>query len=324
MSISRERLRDAAARTGFRDAALEKVIRLGELLADVFRHPVLGQALALKGGTALNLGFGPPSRLSVDLDFNYVARVEREAMLRDRPEVERALERVAMGRGYRVQRSRHDHAARKLYLGYQSASGSPDRIEVDLNFLFRLPLGEVEVARLWQPDDVDRPPARLVPAEELAAGKLCALLDRAAPRDLYDAIRLPSRLGDRWGSSRFRRVFVALAGVLARPLFDYGPDRFDRVTEEAVQTQLHPVLTSGDKPSAEALREQAWSAVMPLLDLNPGEREYCERLQAGDLRPELLFPEGGDLGDRVRRHPALLWKAQNARDHAKGRGWQRR
>jgi hypothetical protein len=31
MSVSRERLREAAARTAFREAALEKVIRLGEI-----------------------------------------------------------------------------------------------------------------------------------------------------------------------------------------------------------------------------------------------------------------------------------------------------
>jgi predicted nucleotidyltransferase component of viral defense system len=70
MSVSQERLRDASAETGFRAEALEKVIRLGELASDVFNHPFLGPALALKGGTALNLAFGPPPRLSVDLDLN--------------------------------------------------------------------------------------------------------------------------------------------------------------------------------------------------------------------------------------------------------------
>ena len=125
MSVSQERLRDASAETGFRAEALEKVIRLGELASDVFSHPFLGPALALKGGTALNLAFGPPPRLSVDLDFNYVASVEREVMLRDRPEVERALEQLAHGRKYRVQRSRHDHAGRKIYLGYRAQMVPP-------------------------------------------------------------------------------------------------------------------------------------------------------------------------------------------------------
>jgi hypothetical protein len=142
MSVSAERLRDLSAATGFRPAALEKVVRLGEVVADVSRHPLLGRALVLKGGTALNLGFGPPPRLSVDIDLNYVGSEGREAMLAERPEVEGAVERLAAGRGYRIQRSREDHAGRKLFLHYRSAAGTPDRIEIDLNFLFRVPLGE--------------------------------------------------------------------------------------------------------------------------------------------------------------------------------------
>ena len=70
MSPGLEFLERCAGETGFQIPALEKVIRLGEVLAAVARHPLLGPLLALKGGTALNLAFGPPTRLSVDLDFD--------------------------------------------------------------------------------------------------------------------------------------------------------------------------------------------------------------------------------------------------------------
>jgi len=42
--------------------------------------------------------------------------------------------------GYRIQISRDAFAGRKIYLGYRSVLGQDDRIEVDLNYLFRLPL----------------------------------------------------------------------------------------------------------------------------------------------------------------------------------------
>src|SRR5258706_11572267 len=108
MRLDRTQLIDLAASTGFRQETLEKVDRLVGLLDDVNRHPLLSKVLALKGGTALNLGFGPPSRLSVDLDFNYVGAADREAMLAQRPEVERAMESIARAQGYRVQRSREE------------------------------------------------------------------------------------------------------------------------------------------------------------------------------------------------------------------------
>ena len=81
MTISLEYLERCSAETGFPVAGLEKVARLGEMAAEVGRHPLLSDVLLLKGGTALNLAFGPPERLSVDLHFNYVGAGERERML---------------------------------------------------------------------------------------------------------------------------------------------------------------------------------------------------------------------------------------------------
>jgi hypothetical protein len=95
MKLSAEYLEGLAAETGFRAATLEKVIRLGEVAADVSRHPLLSRVLALKGGTALNLMFGSPARLSVDLDFNYVGHEDRHQTQADRPDVERAVITIA-------------------------------------------------------------------------------------------------------------------------------------------------------------------------------------------------------------------------------------
>lgn len=143
MNLNAEYVERVAVETGFRPETLEKVIRLGELAADIERHPLLSRVLALKGGTALNLLFGPPAWLSVDVDFNYIGQADRAGMQEERPEVERAIEIVGRGQGYQIQRSRDAHAGRKVYLSYTSAAGTRDRIEVDLNFLFRIPLGDV-------------------------------------------------------------------------------------------------------------------------------------------------------------------------------------
>lgn len=128
MNRSRAWFDAVAAETGYRAATLEKVVRLGELAAELARHPLLGTVLVLKGGTALNLCFGPPPRLSVDLDFNYVGAESREAMLKQRPLVERAIEAVARAERYRLQWSRAEHAGRKAYLGYTSSAASTNTL----------------------------------------------------------------------------------------------------------------------------------------------------------------------------------------------------
>ena len=96
MNISLEYLEQCATKTGYAIAALDKVAQLGELAGEIARHPVLAHALALKGGTAFNLCFEkPPARLSVDLDYNYIGHVERDAMAADRPRIEEAVVNLA-------------------------------------------------------------------------------------------------------------------------------------------------------------------------------------------------------------------------------------
>ncbi len=315
MNLSAEHIEALATKTGFRPETLEKVIRLGELAADIGRHPLLSRVLILKGGTALNLMFGSPARLSVDLDYNYVGHEDRTRMQADRVEVERATVIIGTGQGYRVQQSRDAHAGRKIYLSYANSVGTPDRIEVDLNFLFRVPLGEVTTRPLWQPPGLARPEVRVVPLEELFTGKLRATLDRAMPRDLFDTIRLPGYAADSWDQPRLRRIHVALAATLPHPLFEYGQDRFDRVTERSIREQLVPMLNRDERPTVNGLKEQAWQVLKPLVTLDDAEREYTDRVHAGMLSPELLFPNDEKMVHRLRRHPALLWKLENVKRH---------
>jgi hypothetical protein len=133
---------------------------------------------------------------------------------------------------------------------------------------------------------------------------------------MYDAARLPTLAQKTWGSLFMRRLFIAMAGALNHPLHSYAGQRFESVTDDAVVEQLHPMLSSRDKPSAAELRERAAEVVAPFLELSAEEREYTGAIQRGDLRPELLFPNDEVMAGQLRRHPVLLWKAKNAASHA--------
>ena len=55
---SPERLSALARQTGYREEALEKVIRLLELLADIRRHPLLSRVLAAVSGLEFAYALG--------------------------------------------------------------------------------------------------------------------------------------------------------------------------------------------------------------------------------------------------------------------------
>lgn len=315
MNVSLEYLQRSAAQTGYRVEVIEKVIRLGGMAADVARHPFLGSVLALKGGTAFNLCFGPPQRLSVDLDYNYIGHLDRAAMLEARPEVEKAVADLARRQGYRVQQSADAFAGRKYYLLYRSVLGPEERIEVDLNFLFRMPIAGTELRDLWQPGELDRPRVRVVSLEEILIGKLLALLDRGAVRDAWDIAYPPQPAAEILRSLRFRRWFIALSSILEHPLSTYSRARLEAgMTDQDITERLGPMLACA-APVRIELVELAWSSIGGLLSLEPNEVLFIAAVQQGELKPELLFPDDPEEAGRLVTHPAILWKIQNVKNY---------
>lgn len=317
MKVSLEYLEQCAGETGYQVGTLEKVTRLGEIAAEIARHPLLGRALALKGGTALNLCIGDaPTRMSVDLDYNYIAHVDREQMLAERPRVEAAVEEIARRLDYRVQRSADAFANRKLHATYRSVLGGEARVEVDLNFLFRRPLDDLVDADLWQPGELDRPRIRMVSLLELCVGKLLALLERAAPRDAWDTVRLPTVAGGVFQSPRFRTLFIGMAAILDHPISTYTRVRMEQLlTVRMINSQLAPMLTAAEPPDATTLIDRAWRVVAPFVDLNQTEAQYIAGIERAELQPELLAPGQPELVGVLADHPAIRWKIRNVERH---------
>ena len=189
MNFDRSAFTATAKATGFQADNLEKVLRLRELLNEFQKHSFLHGKLVLKGGTALNLFYLGLKRLSVDIDLNYIGNVEREAMLAERPEINKAVEQIATGLGYRLQNGVDDHAMREWYLGYFNHTGAQDRVQVEINFLMRacaLPPRTLQAASLLDSYSCE---FLVLATEELFGGKIKAMIDRRHPRDLYDLYR---------------------------------------------------------------------------------------------------------------------------------------
>jgi predicted nucleotidyltransferase component of viral defense system len=291
------------------------VARLSRLLADARIHPLLGPRLALKGGTALNLFYLDLPRLSVDADFNYLGSLPAGEMAAERPRVLAAMTAISEGQGYRVSIATDSHALSALTLGYRNGRGLQDTVKVEVNYMYRVPLGEPEErqARMAFDEPVR---CRVVSFAELVGGKLVALLDRTAARDLYDAAALASIVDAR--DLFMRRVFLALAGMLPRHVGEYRADRIERIAVRDVETDLYPVLASTDRPTRESMLQDVMPWLAGWLALVPEEREYHDLLGSGVVRGGLLFPSDPATAAAVDQHPGLLWKALNAAKKPKG------
>ncbi len=178
--------------TGHQPGTLEKVLRLLDLLQEIARDRVLSDRLVLKGGTALNLFHLGLDRLSVDIDLNYVGALDRTAMEAERPTVEAALDRLLASRGYSVRRRLDQHAGGKWLARYASAIGGNASLVIDVNYMARQPLFGLARMESLPIGDQQASNVLVLDLHEIVAGKLVALVDRQAARDLFDARRILS------------------------------------------------------------------------------------------------------------------------------------
>jgi hypothetical protein len=265
--------------------------------------------VALKGGTALNLFYLDMPRLSVDIDLNYLSTSAQDEAAIERSRVIAALTAISEGQGYRVTVATDSHALSALTLAYANGRGVQDTVKLEMNYMFRVSLGEPEFREARFPSE-PRLTFRVVSLAELVGGKLVALLDRAAARDLYDAAALADSVDPQ--DPVMRRVFVALAGSLARSLAEYGVERIERVTTRDIERHLYPVLASTDRPTRESMMAKVRPWLAEWLTLDPEEQEFHESLNSGVLCGSLLFGFAPALAAAVDQHPGLLWKALNA------------
>ncbi|MCK5804094.1 MAG: nucleotidyl transferase AbiEii/AbiGii toxin family protein [Lentisphaeria bacterium] len=317
MRLSRERLMAESEATGFRSEVLEKVIHLLNLLNVFQRHPALAGRLALKGGTALNLFCFDLPRLSVDIDLNYIGASDRAEMLADRKKVERAMQAICQREELSVTRVPGDHAGGKWRLRYASALGGSGNLEVDLNFMFRVPLWPVASVDSVAVGSYSAASIPVLNLHELAAGKLAALFARQASRDLFDAHQL--LIGGKLDPGQLRLAFVLYGSMNRRDWRTISLDDVDCDPHE-LANHLLPVLSSSIRESlqpgwAERMIATCRERLSYLLPFTAEETEFLDHLlDHGEIEPGLLTADT-ELAGRIRAHPLLQWKALNVQRH---------
>src|SRR5579862_7369378 len=174
-------------------------------------------ALALKGGTAINLFTRDMPRLSVDLDlvFTDYTVPRAEALRRINEAIRKTSERLKK-LGFQT------HAVTAADAGETKLLVRRDRTEVkiEVNFVLRGTVRPIRTASLTPRArdallaDLELP---LVSLEDMYGGKLVAALDRQHPRDLFDVMQLFEHEGITVG---IRRAFVVYLASHNRPVHE--------------------------------------------------------------------------------------------------------
>jgi predicted nucleotidyltransferase component of viral defense system len=313
MEISKQGLLTEAQETGFRPEIMEKVWHLMAILDGISVHPFLKERLVLKGGTALNLFFFDLPRLSVDIDLNYIGQFDRQEMLLERPEVEKALEAIFQSEGLSIRRIPQKHAGGKWHLRYASALGGNGNLEVDLNYMFRVSLYGVHKKISHNIGTRKTKEIPVLDIHELGAGKLSALFGRHASRDLFDAHQLLTKCSLDIEQLRLACLIYGAMGTKDWRQISGNEIHFE---ENELKDQLIPVLRKRAFGNDDwlcwtnQLLADCKTALTTLIPLKERERAFLQNLFEDGRIDGTLVTDDRNLIEKINTHPLLNWKAK--------------
>lgn len=130
----------------------------------------LKEALVFKGGTALKKVYFPNYRYSEDLDFTLLENVDKDTLIGNFRDILRGLEKS------------------QAFVGPLQAKLDSRDIKVDFTLEEKLfcSLSEEPIKAPYSDSKDSKSQVKTYPLEEILVEKLCALIGRTEPRDLYD------------------------------------------------------------------------------------------------------------------------------------------
>ncbi|MDZ4169608.1 MAG: nucleotidyl transferase AbiEii/AbiGii toxin family protein [Coriobacteriia bacterium] len=282
--------------------------RLLEVLGALREDPDLGDQFVLHGGTALNVFHGEIPRLSVDIDLMYVGEIDVDRMREQRPRIDARFREVVGALGYSVQATNDEHSGRTYRVKYPG-----DYLKVDISYLARVALLDPEMRSCQYAD----PPAEypVVQLQELVAGKVKAMIERDAARDLYDLYRMAD-LSPMAFDDPLARALTIRSLCAADPFpFVTDPVAAVRRLGGTVRDFLEPlvaVLPVDQVPDFETMLDAVAGWLEPLSRKTAAEQEFMMRLgNDAEYCPELLFAEWPEVLDRAEADPVMAWKRLN-------------
>ena len=310
IELTRKQVTAIAEEYSFTATNVEKVIRLCSILDDLSTMESFMGKLALKGGTAINLVLIPGlPRLSVDLDLDLAIDCSKEKMLLLRQQLDESLSAYCIEQGYTLDK-RENYSLCSYELLYDTVTGSRDKIKLDINYLARCHVFDPMVSSISHPffNDIHINVFHLQ-AVEIFGSKMGAFFERTKPRDLYDLYSLSQSglmvSGEERNFLRKCAVFYSTIGNdsqenwLGRDI-----DQLVQMSFSKIRSQLLPMLRikAGAYPKAK-IEGAVVDFVKVVMQLDENDKDFVEKFQFGEYRPELLF---GTQMKHLEHHPVAL------------------
>ncbi len=232
-------------------------------------------------------------------------------MVLERPLLEKALEAVFSKMGLAIYRVPKKHAGGKWQLKYPSFLGGQGNLEVDLNFMFRLPIFELSKKRSQLVGGRQAKDVILMSYLEIAAGKLTALFARHVSRDLFDAYHI--LMDESLDFEKLRLIFCVYGAMSSKDwrtisLNQIAFDKWDLAQKlvPVLRVDLHKQWVDDTLSMVAQCREK----LARLVPFSDREQHFFHALyEEGKVDVSLLTTDLSFI-EKSQNQPLLRWRAQ--------------
>ena len=311
MQIDKKWLSKTATQEGFVRDTFEKVYRLTRILQYINSNPIMKDCLALKGGTAINLTVFNLPRLSVDIDLDYSRETDREGMLEDRKHIAEDMEKYMAAEGYQKSvKSKTSYSLDSMIFTYQNTAGINDNIKIEINYSMRVHICPLVHRQILTGGVLEEFEVLSVDGTEIFGSKIKALLDRTAPRDLYDIDNMVkyglfNGIKERDMLRRCAVFYIAVGNKEVPERINL--DVIDEITWYRIKTDLIPVKRKREKFDLDETKKRVKGYLEDTMRLTDLENRFLQEFREKKYHPEYLF-ENQEIVNRLEKHPMVLWK----------------
>lgn len=301
-----------ASDTNFNKNTCEKVLRLFSILNFINTNEI-ANALALKGGTAINLFLLDLPRLSIDIDLDFNLPVDRETMLLYRSKIDVLIRNYMENEGYHLSgRSKFVHTLDSYVYSYQTTFGSNDVLKIEINYSDRVHILKTEVRNST---DIlgETASTNVLASEELIGSKINALLTRTTPRDVYDVYNLfnTKNIKDENLIKKIAIFYICLGSEIPinfDNILNNALNKIQNLSYQRIKATLIPVLHKGIKFNITDVASFVSKKIKEMFILDLNDIEFINNINDKKFVPNTLF-ENYQIED-VSNHPMGLWKTK--------------
>ncbi|MDR2585637.1 MAG: nucleotidyl transferase AbiEii/AbiGii toxin family protein [Prevotellaceae bacterium] len=286
---------------------------MNDILQFINTHPTTRYELALKGGTAINLTIFNLPRLSVDIDFDFCKECSRDEMMDVRRVINNDLLKSMFAQGYALSpNTKNPHSLDSWVFYFTNAVGNKDNLKIEINYSMRHHILPVVSKKATIDFLSSQNEWTTLSSIEIFGGKIKALLERAAPRDLYDVYNMiVSNAVSPHEYHLLRKIvlFYLVLGSQKKCAFPISFDHLNPIDYPQIRAQLIPVLRKTEKFDYKIAKTTVKDYISQLMMPLANEIAFVEQFYQGVYRPEILF-EDDNIIKRIKNHPMALWKVR--------------